>query len=340
MKAIVKAKPQEGLWMEERPIPKAKTGEILIKVKKASICGTDVHLYHWDAWAKKTLPLGSIIGHEFIGEIHALGEGVKSLEVGMRVSAEGHITCGRCIQCLTGKRVLCPNTIGIGVNRDGCFAEYVAVPQENVFVMSADIPDDIACIFDPFGNTVHTALSVPLIGKDVLVAGAGPIGLMSVAVAKKAGARSVVITDLNENRLEMAKKIGADRTVNIKTENLNEIKKEMNIEGFEVGLEMSGSPLALKELVQQVSHGGHIMVLGIVPAETIIDWHAVIFKMLTIKGIYGREIFQTWFLATKLLQSGLDLSSIITHHFAFEDFQKGFDAMLSGKSGKVILEWK
>lgn len=341
MKAIVKLHPTEGLWMEEREIPSYGDHDVLIKVKKTSICGTDLHLYHWDAWAAKTLPLHSIIGHEFIGEIVEIGKNVKMLRKGMRVSAEGHLTCGCCYQCLTGRRVLCPQTVGIGVNRDGAFAEYIAVPEENVFPMPSDIPDDIACIFDPLGNTVHTALSANLVGKDVLVTGAGPIGLMSIAVAFKAGARKVVITDLNDHRLAMAKEMGASATINVQTQSLSDEMKKLKIEdGFDVVLEMSGSGKALQNAVEVTRHGGEIIILGIVPANAQIDWHKVIFKMLTLKGIYGREIFKTWYQVTHLLQSGLDVSRVITHRFPADDFQKGFDVMVSGKSGKVILDWE
>lgn len=341
MKAIVKRHPTKGLWMEEREIPSYGDNEVLIKVKKTSICGTDIHLYQWDEWAANTLPLNSIIGHEFIGEIVALGKNVKMLTKGMRVSAEGHLTCGHCTQCRTGRRVLCPNTINTGVNKDGAFAEYLVMPEENVFPMPADIPDDIACIFDPLGNTVHTALSANLVGKNVLVTGAGPIGLMSIAVAFKAGARRVVITDINDMRLEMARKMGVSVAVNVQTQSIqNEMNRVGITEGFDVVLEMSGSPKALQMAVEVTTHGGEIIILGIVPADTQIDWHKVIFKMLTLKGIYGREIFNTWYQVRDLLQSGLDVSQVITHRFSADEFEKGFEVMLSGKSGKVILDWE
>jgi threonine 3-dehydrogenase len=341
MKAIVKRHPTKGLWMEEREIPSYGDNEVLVKVKKSSICGTDVHLYVWDEWAAKTLPLNTIIGHEFVGEIVALGKNVHTLKKGMRVSSEGHITCGSCTHCRTGRRVLCPQTVGTGVNKDGAFAEYIAVPEENVFPMPDEIPDDIACIFDPLGNAVHTALAADLVGKDVLVTGAGPIGLMSIPVVLKAGARRVVVTDINDLRLEMAKEMGASATVNVQTHSLQEEMKRLRInEGFDVVLEMSGSPKALQTAVDVAIHGGEIILLGIVPANTQIDWHKVIFKMLIIKGIYGREIFKTWYQVTHLLQSGLDISKVITHHLPADEFEKGFEIMLSGKSGKIILDWE
>lgn len=339
MKAIVKKEPKVGLWMQDVPEPKPGDNDVLIKIEKTSICGTDIHLYLWDEWARKTLPVPSIVGHEFYGKIVEVGKNVKGLKVGARVSGEGHITCGSCRHCLTGNRVLCPKTIGVGVNRNGCFAEYLAIPAENVFPLPDDISGEMACILDPFGNAVHTALSFDLVGKDVLITGAGPIGLMSIGVAKKAGARNVVITDINPYRLDLAKKMGVDRAVNVQEESLDKVMAEMKIEGFEVCLEMSGSPKAFGSLAKYASHGGFIVLLGILPENAVIDWHQVIFKMLTIKGIYGREIFRTWYQATALLQSGLDLSPIITHRFPAHEFQKGFDAMLSGISGKVVLDW-
>ncbi len=340
MKALVKAKKEKGLWMEERPIPKMGDDDLLIKIRKTSICGTDIHLYKWDAWAAKTLPVPSIIGHEFVGIVEAKGKNVKGFEMGDRVSGEGHLTCGICRQCRTGRRVLCPNTKGIGVNRDGCFAEYFVLPAENAFPIPDEVPDDMATILDPLGNTVHTALSTDLVGNDVLITGAGPIGMMAVALVKKAGARNIVITDMNDYRLSLAKNLGATRVVNIKKDSLKQVMEELKLEdGFQVCLEMSGSEKALAELPEVASHGGDLILLGILPAEAPINWHQVIFKMLTLKGIYGREIFKTWYQSIHLLQSGLDLSSIVTHRFHYTHFLKGFEVMLSGQCGKVVLDW-
>lgn len=339
MRAIVKERAEVGVVMKDVPKPKVKESEVLIKIAKTSICGTDVHLYEWDEWAQKTLPVPSIIGHEFVGHIVEIGAKVTKFKVGDRVSGEGHLTCGNCYHCRTGQRVLCPQTKGVGVNRDGCFAEYLSIPEENVFSVPSDIPDEIASIFDPLGNAVHTALMYDLVGKDVLITGAGPIGLMSIAVAKKAGARHVIITDINPYRLGMAKQLGATLAVNVSEESMEEVMAEYGINGFDVCLEMSGSAKAFQTIPFLLKHGGYLVLLGILPHNALIDWHQVIFKMITIKGIYGREIFRTWYQMQHLLQSGLDVSSVITHRFKAEDFQKGFDAMLSGKSGKVILDW-
>lgn len=339
MKAIVKKQATPGLWMLDVPMPKMGPRDVLIKIEKTSICGTDVHLYEWDDWAKKTLPVPSIIGHEFAGKIVEVGADVEGFNVGDRVSGEGHITCGQCYQCRTGLRVLCPNTVGVGVNRDGCFAEYLSIPAENAFLIPDSISDETASIFDPLGNAVHTALSFDLVGHDVLITGAGPIGLMTIPLVKKAGARHVVITDLNDFRLTMAKQMGATRAVNVKNEKLRDVMNSLNIAGFDVCLEMSGSAQALQSLTDVAIHGGKIALLGILPENTSLNWHQVIFKMLTLKGIYGREIFRTWYQMTHLLESGLDVSSVITHRFPAQEFQQGFDAMASGKSGKVILDW-
>lgn len=339
MKAIVKKEAREGVWMVDVPMPKMGENDVLIKIEKTSICGTDVHLYQWDEWARKTLPVPCTIGHEFAGKIVDMGKQVKGFKVGERVSGEGHITCGHCKQCRTGLRVLCPNTVGVGVNRDGCFAEYLCIPAANVFPIPASIPDEIASIFDPLGNAVHTALSFDLVGQDVLITGAGPIGIMTIPIVKKAGARHVVITDLNDYRLGLAQKMGATRVVNIKNETMSGVMKSLGIEGFDVSLEMSGSPQALQSLPELTVHGGKIVLLGILPSNTQIDWHKVIFKMLTIKGIYGREIFRTWYQMTHMIESGLDVSSVITHRFPAKEFQKGFDVMISGQSGKVVLDW-
>ncbi|MCH9609484.1 MAG: L-threonine 3-dehydrogenase [Chlamydiales bacterium] len=340
MKAIVKKEPKEGVWVEDVPIPVIGEDDLLIKIEKTSICGTDVHLYKWDEWASKTLPVPSTIGHEFVGRVVEIGKNVKGFKEGDRVSGEGHITCGRCYQCRIGKRVLCPHTVGVGVNRDGCFAEFLSIPASNAFPVPESISDEVACIFDPMGNAVHTALSCDLVGKDVLITGAGPIGLMSIPIAKKAGARNVVISDLNPYRLELAKKMNPTRVVDISKESVKSAIKEIGMtEGFEVCLEMSGSPKAFEELPDLATTGGQLILLGILPSHAAIDWVSVIFKMLTIKGIYGRRIFETWYQMCHLLESGLDITPVITHRYSADDFQKGFDAMLSGNAGKVILDW-
>lgn len=341
MKALVKSHGRPGIWMEDVPVPKISDDEVLIKTRKTSICGTDVHIYKWDSWAEKTIPVGMVVGHEFMGTIAEVGKNVKGLKVGDRVSGEGHITCNQCPPCRKGKKHLCMNTKGVGVNRHGCFAEYFHLPAENVFKLPSTIKDDLAAIFDPFGNATHTALSADLIGEDVLITGAGPIGSMAAAVAKQAGARNIVITDINEYRLELARKMGATRTVNVSKESLKDVMKELKIEhGFTVGLEMSGHPQGLNDLLETAQHGAKIALLGILPENTSIDWDLVIFKMLEIKGIYGREIFSTWYKMTHMLESGLELDPIITHSFSIDDFQKGFDVMLCGQSGKVILSWE
>jgi threonine 3-dehydrogenase len=340
MKAIVKKEAREGLWMIDIPEPKIGPCDLLIKIIKTSICGTDVHLYKWDDWAKKTLPVPSIIGHEFVGMVVDVGQNVKGFKVGDRVSGEGHITCGQCYHCQIGQRVLCSKTVGIGINRDGCFAQYLSIPEENAFLLPADIPDEVASIFDPLGNAVHTALSFDLVGQDVLITGAGPIGIMAIPLVKKAGARRIVITDVNDYRLNLAQSFQPNAAVNVKSQDLTQIMEQLDIQdGFSVCLEMSGSPAAFQSLPQLASNGGKLVLLGILPSQVSLDWHAVIFKMLTIKGIYGREIFRTWHQMTRLLQSGLDVKSVITHRFAAEEFQKGFDAMISGQSGKIILDW-
>jgi threonine 3-dehydrogenase len=341
MKGLVKKERTTGLWMADVPVPDIADNEVLIKTKKNSICGTDVHIYKWDEWAQKTIPVPMVVGHEFVGTIAKIGRCVTGIKVGDRVCGEGHITCGRCPNCLNGKKHLCLETRGLGVNRPGCFAEYFSLPAENVFLLPPTISDDLAAIFDPFGNAVHTALSFSLVGEDVLITGAGPIGIMAAAIARKAGARHVVITDINPYRLGIAKKMGATAVVNVAETNLQDAMKSIGIKhGFTVGLEMSGSPKALSTLLETAQHGAKIALLGILPPGTAIDWDLVIFKMLTIKGIYGREIFSTWFKMTSLLESGLCLDPVITHHFSIDDYQKGFDAMLSGNAGKVILSWE
>jgi threonine 3-dehydrogenase len=341
MKCIVKKKAHEGIWWDERPIPTPLDHEVLIKTHKTSICGTDLHIYKWDAWAQRNVPVPLIIGHEFMGEIAALGKNVKGFSVGDRVCGEGHLVCNTCVNCRMGKKHLCMNVRGLGYHASGCFAEYFVLPAENVFTLPSTIPDDLGAIFDPYGNAVHTALAFNLTTEDVLITGAGPIGIMGAAIASQAGARNVVITDLNPYRLSLANQMGIKNTVNIATTSLDEVMKELGIDnGFTVGMEMSGHPDGLRTLTEKLRHGGNIALLGILPPGTAIDWDLVIFKMLTIKGIYGREIFSTWYQMINLLESGLDLKPLITHTYKAEDFEKGFQVMLSGQSGKVILEWE
>ncbi|VVS90541.1 L-threonine 3-dehydrogenase [Desulfoluna spongiiphila] len=342
MKALSKAKPEAGIWMEEVDVPRPGHNDILIKVKKTAICGTDIHIYNWDEWSQKTVPVPMVIGHEFAGVIVEVGSEVEGYKVGDRVSAEGHITCGYCRNCRAGKRHLCRNTEGIGVNRTGCFAEYIAVPAVNAFRIPEGISDETASILDPLGNATHTALSFDLVGEDVLITGAGPIGIMAVAIARHAGARHVVISDVNDYRLDLARNMGATRAVNVSRANgsIFDAMDELGMnEGFDVGLEMSGSPHAFRDMLEALNFGGHIALLGIQPPETAVDWSQIIFKGLKLKGIYGREMFETWYKMSSMLQSGLDISPVITHRFGIDDFQKGFDVMRSGDSGKVILEW-
>jgi len=340
MKALVKRNAEVGIWMEDVPMPKMGNGDLLIKVKKTAICGTDVHIYKWDDWSKRTIKVPQVIGHEFVGTIVDMGSDVKGYKIGERVSAEGHIVCGTCRACRAGRRHLCPNTIGIGVNRDGCFAEYVSVPATNAWHVHDSISDDIASIFDPYGNATHTALSFDMVGEDVLITGAGPIGCMAAAIARHVGARNVVITDMNDYRLNLAKQLGATRTVNVKNEDLGQVMKELEmVGGFDIGLEMSGSPQAFSQMLSSMYNGGRIALLGILPNGAGIDWEKVIIKGLFIKGIYGREIFETWYKMQTMVLSGLNIEPIITHRYKFDDFQKGFDAMLSGESGKVVLSF-
>jgi threonine 3-dehydrogenase len=341
MKALVKKEPRPGLWMEDVPVPKPGPQDVLIQVHKTAICGTDIHIYNWDDWSQKTIPVPMTIGHEFMGEIAAVGSEVEDFKLGDRVSGEGHIACGHCRNCRAGKRHLCRNTVGVGVNRPGSFAEYLSLPADNAYKLPASLPDDIAAILDPFGNAAHTALSFDLVGEDVLITGAGPIGVMAAAIARRVGARHVVVTDLNDYRLELARRMGATRTVNVGREKLDEVMRELDMkEGFDVGLEMSGSPAALRELLRLMIHGGKVALLGIPPGETAIDWNQIIFKSLTLKGIYGREMFDTWYKMIALVESGLDLTPIITHRFDVDAFEQGFEAMRSGRSGKVILDWR
>jgi len=339
LKALVKRHAEPGLWMEDAPVPEIGINDVLIRVKRASICGTDVHIYAWDEWARKTIPVPMTIGHEFVGEIVEVGANVSDFFPGQIVSGEGHVVCGRCRNCLAGRRHLCAHTSGVGVNRPGCFAEYIALPMTNVWVHSQPIELDIACIFDPFGNAVHTALTFPVLGEDVLITGAGPIGLMAAAVVHHAGSRYTVITDVNPYRLELAERMGVSAAVNVSSEKLPDVQSRLGMkEGFDVGLEMSGNAAAFRDMLANMSHGGRIALLGIPPEPVAIDWNSVIFSMLTIKGIYGREMYETWYMMTVMLQSGLDISPVITHRFGFEEWEKGFEAMRTGNSGKVILK--
>jgi len=340
MKALVKKYAKPGLWLDDVEMPEVGKNDVLIKIKKTSICGTDIHIFQWDDWSQKTIPVPMHIGHEFVGEVVGFGENVHDVHIGEIVSGEGHLVCGRCRNCLAGRRHLCMNTSGVGVNRPGAFAEYLSIPVTNVWHCDPEIPLEILSSFDPFGNAVHTALSFDLLGEDVLVTGAGPIGIMAVAVAKHAGARNVVITDMNEYRLELARKMGATRAVNVKETNIEDVMKELKMkEGFDVGLEMSGNAAALNSMIKNMCHGGKIAMLGIQQPGTSVDWNTVVFNGLTIKGIYGREMYETWYKMTALLQSGLDLSPIITHQFHYTEFEKAFELAASGQTGKVVLNW-
>jgi len=340
MKALSKLKAEPGIWMTDAPKPEVGHNDLLIKIRKTAICGTDVHIYKWDEWASKTIPTPMVVGHEYVGEVVDMGQEVRGFQVGDRVSGEGHITCGHCRNCRAGRVHLCRNTTGVGVNREGAFAEYLVIPAFNAFKIPDNISDELASIFDPFGNAVHTALSFDLVGEDVLITGAGPIGIMAAAVAKHVGARHVVITDVNEYRLDLARKMGASRAVSVANEKLEDVMKELGMtEGFDIGLEMSGVPSAFNSMLNNMNHGGKIAMLGIPPSDMAVDWNQVIFKGLVIKGIYGREMFETWYKMASLIQSGLDLNPIITHQYSVDDFQAGFDMMISGQSGKVILNW-
>jgi threonine 3-dehydrogenase len=340
MKALVKAKAEPGIWMERVPVPEPGPNDVLIRVKKSAICGTDVHIYNWDKWAQATIPVPMVVGHEFSGEIAEIGSAVTKYKVGQRVSGEGHIVCGVCRNCRAGRGHLCRNTLGVGVHRPGSFGEYVCIPEANVVPIPDDVSDEVAAIFDPFGNAVHTALSFDLVGEDVLVTGAGPIGIMGALVAKRSGARKVVITDINPARLALARKLGIDYVVDASSQNLTDVMREIGMtEGFDVGLEMSGAAPAFRDMIDKMNNGGKIAILGIAPTGFEIDWNKVIFKMLNLKGIYGREMFETWYKMIAFVQGGLDLSPIITHRLPIGDFQAGFDAMRSGSSGKVVLSW-
>ena len=339
MKALTKKKSEPGLWLEDVPVPEIGANDVLIKIQKAAICGTDIHIFNWDRWSQKTIKTPLVIGHEFVGIVEEMGNNVHDVEVGELVSGEGHIVCGRCRNCLAGRRHLCTDPKCIGVNRHGAFAEYLSIPVSNVWHCDTSIPKDVLACFDPFGNAVHTTLSYDLVGEDVLITGAGPIGCMAVAVAKYAGARYVVITDVNPYRLELAKKMGPTLTLNVRNQSIEDAFKKLKMkEGFDVGLEMSGNPQAFKDMLANMCHGGKIALLGIMP-ETTIDWDYVVFNSLTIKGIYGREMFETWYKATMMIQGGMDLMPLITHRYHYTEFQEAFEVMRSGKSGKVILNW-
>jgi threonine 3-dehydrogenase len=341
MKALVKSRSEEGLWLEDVPVPGIGINDVLIRVLRTGICGTDVHIYNWDEWAQKTIPVPMAIGHEFVGRIECVGSNVADFFPGDLVSGEGHVVCGRCRNCFAGRRHLCANTSGVGVNRPGAFAEYIALPMTNIWRHHEGVGLDVAAIFDPFGNAVHTALSFPVLGEDVLITGAGPIGIMAAAVARHAGARYTVITDLNPYRLELAKKLGVTLAVNVREEKLSDVQNELGMtEGFDVGLEMSGNAAAFRDMLANMSHGARIAMLGIPTGEMAIDWRTVIFNMLTIKGIYGREMYETWYKMAVMLQSGLDISPVITHRYHYTDYEKGFEVMRSGNSGKVILSWE
>lgn len=340
MKVLRKSKPEPGIWMGEAPIPECGPNDVKIKIKKTAICGTDLHIYNWDAWSQSAVPVPLITGHEFVGVIDEVGPYVNGYKVGDRVSGEGHITCGHCRNCRAGRRHLCNNTQGVGVNRQGCFAEYLVIPADNAFKIPDNISDDLAAIFDPYGNATHTALSFDLVGEDVLITGAGPIGIMAAAIARHAGARHVVITDVNEYRLGLAKEIGVTKALNPMQTSIPEVMKDLGMtEGFDVGFEMSGNASAFVSMLENMNNGGRISLLGIFPSEVAIDWSLVAFKGLFIKGIYGREMYETWYKMVSMLQSGLDISKVITHHFPIDDFEKGFQIMKSGQSGKVILNW-
>ena len=341
MWALVKEKPEVGIWAKRVPIPEVGYNDVKIKIKKTAICGTDVHIYQWNKWAQKTIVPGLTIGHEYVGEVVEVGQGARGFNVGDIVSGEGHITCGKCRNCLEGHKENCRNAKGVGVNRNGAFAEYLVIPSSNVWPCKKSIPEELYAIFDPFGNATHTALSFDCLGEDVLIAGAGPIGCMAAAIVKFAGARHVVVTDFNQYRLDMAKKLGATRTINLNEEKLEEVMEKIGMqEGFDVGLEMSGSPAALNSMIHNMKHGGNIALLGLQETDTVVDLETVIFNGLNIKGIYGRKVWDTWYKMTTMTQAGLDISGIITHRFDITDFRKGFEAMISGQSGKVILDWE
>jgi threonine 3-dehydrogenase len=340
MKALVKSKAEPGIWMADVAEPTIGPNDVLIHMRKTAICGTDMHIYHWDDWARRTIKVPMAIGHEYCGDIVDIGSEVRGLAVGDRVSGEGHLTCGYCRNCRAGRRHLCRNTYGVGVNRPGCFAEYMSLPASNVFKLPAAITDDIASILDPFGNATHTALSFNLVGEDVLITGAGPIGIMAVAIARFVGARHVVITDVNPYRLELARKMGASLALDVRNQKVEDAMSQLKMEeGFDVGMEMSGNPAAFRDMLRTMHHGGNVALLGIMPKDTGIDWDQVIFKGLVMKGVYGREMFETWYKMSAMLQSGLDIAPVITHRLPVDEYRKGFETMGSGSSGKVILDW-
>jgi threonine 3-dehydrogenase len=341
MKALVKAKPEAGLWMQYVPVPEPGPNDVLIKVKKSAICGTDVHIWKWDEWSAKTVPVPMVVGHEFCGEIIDCGKAITKFHIGERVSGEGHVVCGTCRNCRAGRGHLCRNTMGVGVNCPGSFAEYVCIPEANVVPIPDNISDEIAAIFDPFGNAVHTALSFDLVGEDVLVTGAGPIGIMGALVAQKVGARKVVITDISPYRINLAKRLGVQHVVNAAEETLSDVMTRIGMtEGFDVGLEMSGAAPAMRDMIDKMNNGGKMALLGIAPTEFAVDWNEIIFKMLTVKGIYGREIFETWYKMIALVQSGLNLTDLITHRIDIDEFESGFAAMISGEAGKIVMDWR
>ncbi len=340
MKALVKKFPKPGLWLEEVPVPEYGPNDVLIKIQKTAICGTDIHIYNWDEWASKTIPVPMVVGHEYVGIVEAFGSNVQDVIKGELVSGEGHIVCGHCRNCRAGRRHLCPNTLGVGVNRPGCFGEYLVIPVSNIWHCDPNIDEDVLSIFDPFGNATHTALSFDVLGEDVLITGAGPIGIMAAAICKHAGARYVVITDVNPYRLELAQKVGVTRAVNVSKEKLSDVVNELGMmEGFDVGLEMSGNPKALNDMIDVMFHGGNIALLGILPSSAAIDWEKVVFNGLTIRGIYGRKMFETWYKMQVMVQSGLDVTPVITHRFDYTDYEEAFELMKSGNSGKIILNW-
>jgi threonine 3-dehydrogenase len=339
MKALVKREPREGIWMEEVPVPEIGPNEVLIKVEKTAICGTDLHIYKWDEWSQRVIKPGLVIGHEFVGRIVDMGPGVSGYAVGQRVSAEGHVVCGMCRNCRAGRPHLCPNTVGIGVNRNGAFAEYVAVPASNLWAIPDPIPSELAAFFDPYGNAAHCALEFDLIGEDVLITGAGPIGIIAAGIAKHVGARNVVVTDVNDYRLKLAAEMGATRVVNVSQTRLKDVVADLHIEGFDVGLEMSGNAHAFNDMLETMYHGGKIALLGILPNGAGIDWDKVIFKCLTVQGIYGRKMYETWYKMTQMVLTGFPLGKALTHQIAIDDFQKGFDLMAAGQCGKVVCSW-
>jgi len=341
MKALVKRNSAQGLWLEDVPEPEIGINDVLIKIDRTAICGTDMHIYNWDSWAQATIPVPMVVGHEFVGEIVDVGSNVNDFGTGQIVSGEGHVVCGRCRNCMAGRRHLCAQTSGVGVDRPGAFAEYLALPMSNVWEHRPGIDLDVAALFDPLGNAVHTALQYDLLAEDVLITGAAPIGAMAAAVCKYAGAKNIVITDINPRRLALAKQLGATRTVDIRTENLADVQRQLGMsEGFDVGLEMSGNPSGFRDLLANMCHGGKVAIMGIPGEETAIDWSKVIFNMLTLKGIYGREMYETWYKMSSMIESGLNISAVITHRLGYEDFQLGFDAMNAGEASKVILNWK